>query len=473
VIFTCGVRGAGTAGLAMLLAGCAVGPRYVRPLAPLPPSYKEAVAPAEGWKVLEPRDDSARGSWWRLFDDPELAALESRIEVSSQALKAAEARFRQARALVRSERSALLPTVQGGASATRTRLSGDRPFSASARAGTSTDIVLSADASYEVDVWGRVRRAVEARRADAEASAADLEAVRLSLTAELAVDYFELRSLDAEKTLLQTTAWGYEKALELTQNRYRGGIASQVDVAQAEAQLQATRAQAIDTGVRRSQMEHAIATLVGEPASAFSLLVDATERTAPRVPPGVPSELLERRPDVAAAERRVAAASARIGVAQAAYFPAVTLSAAGGSESTAVDALLSGPSAVWSIAGRALEMVFDGGRRRAASQQARAAYDESVAAYRQTVLASVQEVEDQLAALAVLEAELTTQDSAVAAARRSLELSTNRYKGGIVSYLEVISAQSTVLTDERAAVDLRRRHRTASLLLIKAIGGGW
>jgi NodT family efflux transporter outer membrane factor (OMF) lipoprotein len=454
------------------LVGCAVGPRYNPPTAPVPPAYKEAVA-QDSWKPAEPRDAVARGKWWEVYGDPGLDALEERIGLTSQTLKAAEARFRQARALVGLDRADYLPTITVGPSATRTRYSANRPLATSGAAATDNDFVLPVDVSYEADVWGRVRRSVEARRADAQARAADVEAVRLSLTAELAVDYFQLRSRDAERRLLDTTAKGYEKALELTQNRYRGGIASQVDVTQAEAQLQATRAQAIDVEVQRAQFEHAIATLVGEPASTFNLPADTADVSLPSLPAGLPSQLLERRPDVAAAERRMAAACARIGVAEAAYFPTIELHGRGGVESTALATLFSGPSAIWSVAGSLLGTIFDGGRRRAGTAEARAVYDEAVASYRQAVLTSVAEVEDNLSALRILEAEARAQEAAVAAARRSLELSTNRYQGGIVSYLEVITAQSTSLTDERLAVDIRRRRTTASVLLIKALGGGW
>jgi NodT family efflux transporter outer membrane factor (OMF) lipoprotein len=465
-------RIAGATGLApglLLCASCAVGPQYSRPSVPAPPAYREAGA----WKAAKPSDHVGRGKWWAVFQDPGLDALEDQITLSNQTLRAAEAQFLQARALIRFDRAGYFPTATLAPSAARSRLSANRPLSSSPSPVTNNDFVLPFDVSYEADVWGRVRRSVAARRADAQASAADLEAVRLSLAAELAVDYFELRGLDAEEELLHSTARGYERALELTRSRYQGGIASQVDVAQAEAQLEATRAQAIDVGVQRSQLEHAIATLTGQAASGFSLPPSPPHRAPPSTPVGVPSELLERRPDIAAAERRMAAACERIGVAKAAYFPTVTLTASRGFESRALGVLLSGPSALWSVAGGALQTIFDAGRRRATSEQAREAYNQAVASYRQTVLTGFQEVEDNLAALRILEEEAKIQDAAVTAAQRSLELSTNRYKGGVVSYLEVITAQSTALADERLAVGILRRRMTASILLVKALGGGW
>ncbi|MGC2184141.1 MAG: efflux transporter outer membrane subunit [Terriglobales bacterium] len=456
--------------LTLLLSGCAVGPRYTKPATPAPPSYKEVPPP---WKTAQPSDQVARGKWWEIFQDPQLNALEEQVNVSNQNLKAAEAQFRQARALVRFNRAAYYPTVTAGASAAREHLSEHRPLVSTSTRTNATDLVIPVDVSYEADVFGRVRHTVEAARSNAQASAADLESVRLSLHAELAFDYFQMRTLDAEEQLLRSNVTSFERALELTQNRYKGGVASAVDVAQAQTQLENTRTQAIDVEIQRAQNEHAIATLIGQPASTFTVGAAAWNSPPPDIPPGLPSDLLERRPDIAAAERRVAAANAQVGVARAAYFPIFTLTASGGFESTAITTLIQGPSGFLTAGASAAVTAFDGGRRRAVSEEARAAYDESVANYRQTVLTAFQEVEDSLAVLRILNDEAQAQQAAVAAAEHSLELSTNRYKGGVVSYLEVTTAQSTALADQRVAVDILRRRMTASVSLIKALGGGW
>jgi NodT family efflux transporter outer membrane factor (OMF) lipoprotein len=456
--------------LLFLLCGCAVGPRYAKPTATTPPSYKE-VPP--DWKTAAPSDQIARGKWWEIFQDPQLNALEEQVNVSNENLKAAEAQFRQARALVRFNRAAYYPTVTAGASAEREHLSSHRPLVPTSTQTNGTDLVLPVDVSYEADVFGRVRHTVEGARANAQASAADLEALRLSLHAELAFDYFEMRTLDAEEQLLLSNVTSFEKALDLTQSRYKGGVSSAVDVAQAQTQLENTRTQAIDVMIQRSQNEHAIAALIGQPPSTFTAVALAWNSPPPALPPGLPSELLERRPDVAAAERRVAAANAQVGVARAAYFPIFTLTGSGGFESTAITTLIQGPSGFLTAGAAAAVTAFDGGRRRAVTEQARAGYDESVASYRQTVLTAFQEVEDYLSALRILNDEAMAQQAAVAAAEHSLELSSNRYKGGVVSYLEVTTAQSTALADERAAVDILRRRMTASVSLIKALGGGW
>jgi NodT family efflux transporter outer membrane factor (OMF) lipoprotein len=455
----------------LLFSGCTVGPRYAKPTTPALPAYKE-IPP--DWKTAQPSDQIAKGKWWEIFQDPQLNALEEQINISNEDLKAAEARFQQARALVRFNRAAYYPTVTAGASGSREHLSSNRPLVPASTKVNGTDLVIPVvDVSYEADVFGRVRRSVEAARANAQASAGDLEAVRLSLQAELAFDYFAMRTFDAEEQLLLSNVTSFEKASELTQSRYNGGVASAVDVAQAQTQLENTRAQAIDVTVARAQNEHAIATLIGQPAPAFTSPVAAWNAPPPDIPPGVPSELLERRPDIAAAERRIAAANAQVGVARAAYFPIFTLTGEGGFESTAITTLIQGPSGFLTAGAAAAVTAFDGGRRRAVSEQARAAYDESVANYRQTVLTAFQEVEDNLAILRILNDEARAQQAAVAAAEHSLDLSTNRYKGGVVSYLEVTTAQSTALADERAAVDILRRRMTASVSLIKALGGGW
>ena len=457
-----------TLAVSLLLGGCTVGPRYSRPQAPSAPEYKET---PPNWKQAQPADQVIRGKWWEIFQDPQLNALEEQVNVSNQTLKAALAQFQQARALVRLNRADLYPTVTAGASASRNRLSLTSP-----RTGTVpdyTDLVLPADLTYEADVFGRVRRTVEAARASAQASAADLESVSLSVHAELAADYFQLRTLDAEERLLRDTVTAFEKALELTQNRYRGGVASAVDVAQAQTQLETTRAQAVDIMVQRQQFEHAIAALIGQPASTFSIPAAPWNTPPPPIPPGLPSDLLERRPDVASAERHMAAANAQIGIARAAYFPQITLNATAGYEGDSITNWLSSPSGFAAAGISALVTVFDVGRRRAGVEQAQAAYDQSVANYRQTVLTSFQEVEDNLAALRILEDEDKIQAAAVTAAEHSLALSNNRYRGGVVTYLEVITAQSAALSNERVAVGILRQRMTATVLLIKALGGGW
>jgi NodT family efflux transporter outer membrane factor (OMF) lipoprotein len=455
---------------ALQLTGCVVGPKYHPPAVPAPPAYKEV----GDWKPAQPNDQNLGGEWWKVFQDPQLDALELQVNVSNQNLKAAEAQFRQARAVLRYYRADYYPTVTAGASATRTRNSAHRPPQNSIFNGiTFNDFVLPFDVSYQVDVWGRVRKNVESYREQAQASAADLATVNLSMHADLAVDYFQARSLDAEEQLLNSTVKQYEQALELTESRFQGGIASEVELEQAKTILQTTRAAAIDVGVLRAQYEHAVASLIGKPPAEFSLPPLPLTAPPPHVPISVPSELLERRPDIAAAERRVAAANAQIGVAKSAYYPLINLSASGGFESSAISTLINGPSGLWSIGLSAVGTVFDVGRRRSLNDQARAAYDYQVAAYRESVLTGFQQVEDNLAAVRILENEAKVQDEAVAAAQRSLELSTIRYKGGVTSYLEVITAQNAALADEVTAVNILGRRMANTVLLIQALGGGW
>ncbi len=451
-------------------SGCTVGPKYQRPAAVVPPAYKEV----GNWKPAQPNDQNLGGNWWTLFQDPQLDALELQVNVSNQNLKAAEAQYRQARAVVRYNRADYYPTVTAGPSATRTRVSAHRPPPSSIFDGiTYNDFSLPLDFSYQVDVWGRVRRSVESSREQAQASAADLATVNLSLHSDLAIDYFLARSLDAEEQLLNSTVTQYEQALELIETRFAGGIASDVEVQQARTQLETTRAQAIDIAVARSQYEHAVAILVGKPPAEFSLAPLPLTAPPPNVPVSMPSELLERRPDIAAAERRVASANAQIGVAKSAYYPLINLGATGGFESSSITTLLNGPSGLWSLGFAAAQTIFDGGRRRAASDQAIAAYDQSVANYRQTVLTGFQQVEDNVAALRILEREAQTQDRAVEAAQKYLDLAITRYKGGVTSYLEVTTAQSASLSDQVTAVNLLGRRMVDSVLLIQALGGGW
>jgi len=454
----------------VVLTGCAVGPKYVRPPVATPPAYKEA----GNWKTAQPNELSLRGNWWEIFQDPQLNALEEQVTVSNQNLKAAQAQYTQARALVRFNRADYFPTIAAAPSASRGRVSGNRtPLGSISNGKTTNDFQLPIEMSYEVDAWGRVRKNVESFREQAQASAADLATVNLSMHAQLALFYFQARSLDAQEQLLNSTVQYYEQALQLNLSRFQGGVASEVEVQQARTQLETTRAQAIDVGVARAQFEHAVAVLIGKPPASFSLPALPLRTPPPPIPAGVPSELLERRPDIASAERLMAAANARIGVAKAAYFPLLNLTGVGGFESGAITTLLSGPSGLWAVGASALQTVFDGGRRRAASDQAIAVYDQTVANYRETVLTAFQQVEDNLAALRILEHEAQTQNEAVLAAQKSLDLSIQRYKGGVTSYLEVTVAQSAALADEVTAVNIIGRRMVAAVQLIQALGGGW
>jgi NodT family efflux transporter outer membrane factor (OMF) lipoprotein len=457
------------AGMLSLLVGCTVGPNYVRPGVEVPGGYKEM----EGWRVARPNDDTLRGAWWEIFNDPQLNALEEQVDISNQNVAQAEAQFRQARALVQQARAAYFPTITVGVGVTRSRRSSTLNTGGSVSRNAVTDYSLPIDVSWELDVWGRVRRAVESSQAGAQASAADLETARLSARAELAQDYFQLRSLDTQKQLLDAAVADFEKSLELTNNRYAAGVASRADVLQAETQLKTTEAQAIDVGVQRAQLEHAIALLIGKPAATVSIPQKPLDIMPPAVPVGVPSEVLERRPDIASAERRVAAANAQIGVAEAAYFPTVSLGASGGFESSIASEWFSAPSRFWSVGPTISETVFDGGLRRAQTEEARAAYDASVAFYRETVLAGFEEVEDNLAALRILENEAQVQDEAVKAAQQSVTVTTNQYKAGITTYLNVIISQTAALNNERTAASLLGNRLNATVLLIKALGGGW
>ena len=470
----------------LLCAGCMVGPDYFKPSVPMTPAYKED----QGWKLARPLDQIPRSKWWEIFGDPQLNALEEQVDQANQNVKVAEARYRQARALIGFFRAGLFPTVTAGASANSVRNSTVRPFgspssgaSGGTSGGTSTgtsssgassgEFLLTGDISYEIDLWGRIRRSVTAAREEAQASAADLETARLSLQAELAFDYFELRSADAQQRLLNDTVQAFKEALQLTINRFEGGAAPKSDVAQAQTQLETTQVQATDIAVQRAQFEHAIATLVGKPPADFSLPPAPLELQPPDIPAGLPSELLERRPDIAAAERRVAEANEQIGIAKAAYFPTVTLNALLGFESSSIRNLGGWQSFLWAVGSSLAQTVFDGGRRRATSKAALANYDATVASYRQATLDAFQQVEDNLAALRILEQEAEQQQRAVASARESLQLFSNRYKGGVDTYLQVITAQTVTLANERNQVDILRRRMDASVLLVKAVGGGW
>ena len=463
--------------LVLMITACSIGPQYQRPEVRVPAAYKESppvsFKAADGWKAAQPSDDVSRGQWWGVFQDPELNALEEQVDISNQTLAVAEAQLRGARAAIGVARAALFPTVTGTASVIGARQSLNRPGASNPSSATRADYLLSADTSYEIDVWGRIRHNIEASTSSAQASAADLETARLSIHAELAVDYFALRGLDAQRQLLDFTITAFERALELTTNRYNAGVASQVEVLQARTQLENTRAQAIGVGVQRAQFEHAIAILLGKPPADFSIPQAPLTLLPPALPIGLPSELLERRPDIASAERDVAAANAQIGIAQAAFYPTVTLRSIVGLESSSLTNLFSWPSALWSFGASVVEIAFDGGRRQALTEQARAAYDATVATYRQTVLTAFQGVEDALSTLRILEEQAEQQAKAVQAAEAALLLAINRYKGGITTYLEVVVVQSAALTAETVALDLLTSRMTATVLLIKALGGMW
>jgi len=463
---------------AMILSGCTVGPNYHRPTAPSAPAFKESAVPPPnppngGWKQVTPNDSAIRPNWWEVYQDPQLNKLEEQVAVSNQTLKASYEQYMQARAAIQVSRSQYFPTLSVAPAASRDRVSANRPLHVAGTETTYNDLALQGQATWEPDLWGSIRRSVESQRATTQATAADLANVDLSLRSELAMDYFELRGLDTQQRLLDNTVQQYQQYLDLTQTRFKGGVATESDVALAQTQLDQTRAQAIDVGVARAQYEHAIATLIGTPASSFGLAPAPLDLQLPQVPLGVPSQLLERRPDVAAAERRTDAANAQIGIAIAAYYPTVTIGGGGGFESQSFGNLIQGPSSLWSLGGSAVELLFDAGRRHALTEEARHGYELNVANYRQTVLQAFQDVEDNLSGLRILNSESLAQQRAVDSAQRSLLISTNRYKGGVTTYLEVITAQATQLANERTAADITTRQFAASVLLVKALGGGW
>ncbi len=453
-----------------------MGPKYARPPVDSPPAYKELTpadyASTDGWKVAQPQDAALHGKWWEMFNDPDLNSLEAQLNVSNQNIAQATANLMSARALVKQARSQYFPTVTTSPSITRSR----NPLAASSGSSTVTDVdnySLPFDATWVPDLWGRVRNTVAANVAGAQVSAADLENIRLTAQAELAVDYFSLRGQDALKILLDSTVIAYQQSLDLTKVLYQTGIDSDEAVAQAETQLETTQAQDTNLGILRAQYEHAIATLAGKPASSFSVAAAPISSKPPAIPFGVPSQLLERRPDIAASERSMAQANAQIGIARAAYFPDLTLSAAAGLESTDVTTWFTWPMRFWSVGSALGETIFDAGLRKATVQQYRAAYDATVAGYRQTVLTAFQQVEDNLSSLRILSQEIQQQDDAVKSADRNLALATDRYRLGIDPYLNVITAQTTLLSNQQTAVNLRTQQMTASVQLIEALGGGW
>jgi NodT family efflux transporter outer membrane factor (OMF) lipoprotein len=454
--------------LTITLAGCAVGPNHTRPVTPMPDAWK---ADRE-WREGRPADDKLRGAWWERFGDATLSGLVARIDVANESLRVAEANLRRAQALSAQAQAGLFPTISANAQGTRSRSPSlpNRPTTTSAPVTTYN---VNASASWEPDLWGRVRRSIESSEASAQAGVADLANVRLAQQTALAQNYLALRIVDSQRELLEDTVAGYERSLTLTTNQYNAGVVSKADVVQAQTQLKSTQAQLIDLGVRRAQLEHAIAIVVGEPPARFSIARTPASTDVPPIPVEVPSALLERRPDIAAAERRVAAANAQIGVAQAAFFPALTLSGARGYQSTSWARLFDAPAQFWSLGPQLAQVLFDGGLRKAVKAEAQAGWEADVATYRQTVLTAFAEVEDNLAALRVLEEEAQVQREALEAARQSLAIVSNQYKAGIVSFLNVIVAQQTALANERTAVELLGRRLDATVQLVRALGGGW
>jgi NodT family efflux transporter outer membrane factor (OMF) lipoprotein len=461
--------------MAVLLASCTVGPKYTKPSVPAAPAYSEqppaSFKEMNSWQAAQPSDSQIRGSWWELFGDPELNALEEQVPLANQTLKIAEANFRQARAFIKFNQSQLYPTVSVAPSITYNRISGNTPSGFQGR--QFGEFTLPIDVSWDVDFWGRIRHTIANAKEQFQASGADLENVKLELQSELAVDYFEARGLDAQKQLLDDTVVAYAKALQLTENRFNGGVASKAEVAQAQTQLDQTQAQDIDVGTARAQFEHAIAVLIGKTPEEVKVPPMPLKQTPPGIPLGLPSQLLQRRPDIAATERQVAAANEQIGIAKAAFWPDLVISATGGLQAGSIVNWFAWPSRFWAVGPQLTQTIFDAGRRRSQVESAQASYDATVANYRQTALTAFQEVEDNLSTLRILEQESKKQHEASVAAENSLQLSLNRYKGGLVTYLEVITAQSIALTNERTEVDLLRRRMDASVGLVKALGEGW
>ena len=461
--------------LAVFLTGCNVGPKYTKPTLPAAPAYSEPQPTnfegAKGWNPAQPGDAKIRGDWWQIFSDPQLNALEPQVPLGNPTLQAAEASFRQARALIQINKSALYPTVGVAPAISRNRLSANNPVGG--QGFNYGQFELPVNVSFDADLWGRIRRTIATAKEQYQASAADIENVKLQLQSELAVDYFEARNLDRQKQILDSTVIAYQKALELTQNRFKGGVASKVEVEQAQTQLDQTEAQDFDVTVARKQFEHAMAVLIGKLPEEFHLPANPLNEPPPPIPVGVPSQLLERRPDIAYQERLAAAANEQIGIARTAFFPDLVISGTGGFLSGSIVNWFTWPSRFWAVGPQLADTIFDQGRRRAQVESARAGYDITIANYRQVSLVAFQEVEDNLAALQILEQESAKQHEATVAAQAALQLALNRYKGGLSTYLEVITSQSIALTNERTEADLLRRRMDSSVQLIKALGGGW
>ena len=469
------------AALLLLLSGCMVGPNYKTPSAIMAPSFKETTpasfAQNDGWKPGEPSDTRLKGDWWTLFHDARLNELETQVDTANQTLKSAEANFRAARAQIGYARSSEAPTIGVGPSISTVRNSANQPYFPSTLANHGEgNFSLPVDLNYEIDLWGRVRRGVTSAREQAQASDADLENARLSLHAELALDYFGLRAADAQEKLLDDTVKAYESAVQLTRDRYEGGAAPQSDLAQARTQLDQARVQRTDIEVQRTQYEHAIAVLIGKPPAELTLPaipLDQASQVMPDIPGAMPAALLERRPDIAGDERRMASANEQIGIAQAAFYPTLSLSAIAGFQGTSALNWFNWPSRFWAVGPGLSQTLFDAGRRRATKNITVANYDATVADYRQAVLTAFQQVEDNLAALRVLENEARQQHEATASAEQSLDLFQTRYEGGVDTYLQVVTWQTAALNNQRNDLDILQRRLDASVLLVKALGGGW
>ncbi len=457
---------------ALAVTGCKVGPNYKVPAAPAPPSFSDNGHNGD-WASAKPGDTADRGDWWTLYNDSELNDLEQRCAISNQSLAAALHAYEQAHDIVRENKADLFPTVSLGAAANRNRISNTRPLRPTNATTEYWDFLIPLNISWEPDFWGRIRRQIESSSASAQASSADLANTKLGLQGMLAVNYLQIRGVDLQAQLLRTTLDAYTQTLKLTQDRYRGGLASDSDVQQATAQLEQTRAQLIDLGVGRAELEHAIAVLVGTPATGFHITDRALAGDPPTIPTGIPSEILQRRPDIAAAERRVAAANAQIGVAKSAYYPTIVLGAAGTTESSAIQQLFNTGSAGWNAGPTANELLFDAGKRKAEVDFAVAQREQETALYRDQVLSAFRDVEDQLSSLRILENEAQVQALAVVAAKRSTELSTLRYRRGLAPYLEVLTNQTIELTNERTAASLVAERIVASARLQMVLGGGW
>ena len=467
----------------ILLTGCKpVGPDYKRPAYTAPAAYKETGAPTVvpppnptggSWNPANPSDGMLRGKWWEIFGDPQLNRLEERIATDNPALAQATHNYLAARDQVAVVRSTLFPTLSAGPSVTHSQVSEHRAAFAVGSKTSYNDLIIGGQGSWEPDFWGRIRRSVEAARASAHASAADMANVNLSLQAEMAADYFQLRGLDSQIRLLRSTVSDLERQLDLTQRRLKGGVATAADVDQAETQLETVRAELVDVGVGRAQFEHAVGTIASYSLPDFSIPFSPLDLPMPNVPIGVPSQLLERRPDIALQERQTAAANARIGIAVAAYYPTISLSGSGGFESTHAGTWLQGPSAFWSLGAQATQLLFDAGQRHALTDQARQQYEAQAAAYRNTILVAFLDVEDNLSSLRILNEEMAVAEKAVAAAQRSFNISNQRYKGGATSYLEVLTAEATLLSNQRTLTDLQTRQFASTVQLIRALGGGW
>ena len=451
------------------LAACTVGPDYKRPPAPAPQAYREI----DGWKPATPREAASGAIWWAIYSDPVLDGLETQIAISNQNLKATEAAYRQSAALVEEARAGYFPTITAGAGATRSATVLDSKGTGSTTQFIGNEFTATGSASWAPDLWGRIRRTVESSVATAQASAADIASARLSAQGTLASDYFQLRIDDELKRVLDETITADQYALDVTTNQYNAGFAAQTDVITAQTQLQGVQAQEINIGVQRAELEHAIAVLIGKSPADLAIPSGSLTRTVPVIPTGIPSTLLERRPDIAVAERQAAAAHAQIGVAIAAYYPDITLSASIGLQNSLLQNLLTTASNVWSLGPSLTETVYDGGLRDAQVAAARASYEQTVANYRQTVLTAFQQVEDELSSLRILENEQGVEEAALRSSREALRLTLNQYQAGTVAYTAVVQAQTTELTDEQQVLTILQNRLIASVALVQALGGGW